>query len=234
MLSELNTTKNHFLGMAAHDLRNPLSVITSFSDMLLDEFYGEVGVKQKEMLKLISETSMEMLTLVNNLLDVSVIESGNLSLNLSSDSLVSVLDRHIQISEMIAQRKNIQINFEKTEIPEFVFDKNKIGQIMDNLVSNAIKFSPEGSVVSVSAFERNEIAVISVKDEGPGINQEDHNRIFQEFEKTSNRPTGGETSTGLGLSIVKKIIDAHGGSISIKSGQGLGTEFIVKLPLKRF
>lgn len=229
-LADLNSLKNKFLGMAAHDLRNPLSVVSAFSDMLLDEFYGPLDSKQKELIGLISSTSLQMLSLVNNLLDVSVIESGKLRLDFKEGSLEALIFEHVKIASVLAEKKSINITCDLATVVAFKFDNDKIGQVIDNLISNSLKFSPKGSEVIISLKSNSEKATISVKDQGPGIAKNDQIRIFSEFEKTSNKPTGGEVSTGLGLSIVKKIVDAHHGHIVIESEPSKGCIFKVELP----
>jgi signal transduction histidine kinase len=230
-LQSLNEVKNQFLGMAAHDLRNPLGVIISFSDMLLDEFFGPLNEKQREMLRMTAETSRQMLSLVGNLLDVSVIESGKLRLEKQLGSLAAVVRHHVEVGRLIAARKQISVTIEVGELPQFVFDPGRLGQVMDNLISNAIKFSPHGTEVTVSLRNEGDAgARIEVRDRGPGIREEDRSRLFGVFERTVNRPTGGETSTGLGLAIVRKILDAHGASVSVHNHPGGGAVFSVAIP----
>ena len=118
-----------------------------------------------------------------------------------------------------------------SEVPEAIFDSDRIGQAVDNLVSNAIKFSSPGSKIIVILDRKGNAAKVSIQDEGPGISSEDQSRLFGEFQKLGNQPTGGEKSTGLGLAIVKKIIEAHGGSVGIESQIGKGSTFSFTIPL---
>jgi two-component system, sensor histidine kinase and response regulator len=230
-LLKLNEIKNKFLGMAAHDLRSPLSSIRGLSEFLLNEIFGSLTEDQKEYINIINKTSNEMLPLVNDLLDVSVIESGNLDIKPSKTSLISLIKDRIKLYRMSAEKKDTRINFIPEDIPEIFFDPSKIAQVIDNLVSNAIKFSPPGSVIYIHADVDNGMVKVSIRDEGPGVSEEEQSRLFGEFQRLSARPTAGEKSTGLGLAIVKKIIDAHQGILEVNSRLGMGSTFSFKLPI---
>jgi two-component system, sensor histidine kinase and response regulator len=221
-LLKLNEIKNKFLGMAAHDLRSPLSSIRGLSEFLLNEIFGSLTEDQKDYINIINKTSNEMLTLVNDLLDVSVIESGNLDIKPSKTSLISLIKDRIKLYRMSAEKKDTRINFIPEDIPEIFFDPSKIAQVIDNLVSNAIKFSPPGSVIYIHADVDNGMVKVSIRDEGPGVSEEEQSRLFGEFQRLSAMPTAGEKSTGLGLAIVKKIIDAHQGILEVNSRLGDG------------
>lgn len=229
-LIELNQLKNKFLGMAAHDLRNPLISIRGFSEMLLSEAIGPVTNEQKEFLSNINKTSSDMLVLLNNLLDVSVIESGRLDLDLHPGSLRTILEERIHLLQVQASLKKIKIHLSGRDISDIHFDAKRIGQVIDNLISNAVKFSPPGSSVFVTLVEKDNTAQIAVKDEGPGITPDDRKKLFGTFQKLTARPTCGESSTGLGLAIAKKIVEAHRGKISVVSEPGTGSTFIFTIP----
>ena len=224
-LFELNQLKNKFLGIAAHDLRNPLISIRGFSEMLLAGDVGPVNEGQLEFLNIIANVSQQMLDLINDLLDVSVIESGKLTLRPIRGSLRSLLEERLKTMKMVGEKKEITIHKVLNDIPDLVFDPDRIGQAIDNLVSNAIKYSPHGSIVHVTLAQKNNEAQISVQDEGPGLSEEDQSRLFGSFQKLSATPTDGEKSTGLGLSIVKKIVEAHNGSVEVWSQLGSGSTF---------
>ena len=231
-LFELNQLKNKFLGMAAHDLRNPLTSIRGFSEILFNEELGPVTEEQKEFLKIINTTSDEMLTLLNDLLDISVIESGKLDIRLKRGSLKKLLEDRIKINKVIADKKNITIQSKLADTPDIQFDPNRIIQVFDNLASNAIKFSPRDSNIYITLSKKDKMLRVSVKDEGPGISEEDQSRLFGEFQRLSAQPTGGEKSTGLGLAIVKKVIEAHNGTLEVESEPGEGATFSFKLPME--
>lgn len=230
-LVELNELKNKFLGIAAHDLRNPITAIMSFSEIIMDEEVGPITEEQKEFLGIIFNSSKFMLGLLNDLLDVSLIESGKLDLNVEKGSLKLLIEERIRINNVIAEKKEIKISFSLEDIPKTFFDSNRLSQVMDNLISNAVKFSNPQTGIYISLTSEEKFAKITVRDEGPGISDEDQEKLFGEFQKLSARPTAGEKSTGLGLAIVKKIIEAHNGQISVKSKLGKGTRFIFTVPL---
>jgi two-component system sensor histidine kinase/response regulator len=231
-LEELNQLKNKFVGMAAHDLRNPLSSIRGFSEILLEERHELEEEDQEKYLNIINSVSTNMLKLVNDILDVSVIESGNLDLACKKCSLQDLIGERIQMHEAIAEKKNIKLSSKLQGLDEFKFDPDRITQVFDNILSNAIKFSPSDKNIFIDLKKEDGTARVIVKDEGPGISPEDQKKLFKDFQKLSARPTGGESSTGLGLAIVKKMIDAHQGTLFVESVLGDGAAFNFKIPLE--
>ena len=229
-LKELNELKDKHLGIAAHDLRNPLSSIRGMSQMLVEMELDENT--QTSFLQSINRVSNQMLTLVDNLLDVAVIESGKFDLKLSEGNISRLTAERIELMAVNAERKEIRLNADLQEVTNSLFDADRMRQVVDNLLSNAIKFSPSGSVVNVACGQADHILDITVTDQGLGIPSKDIDRLFGTFEKLGAQPTGGEKSTGLGLSIVKSIVDAHGGEIEVDSEVGRGTTFIIHLPVE--
>ena len=229
-LAKLDDIKTRFLGTAMHDLRNPLSSINGLSELFLrgDESY--TADEKKNLVKLINKTSKDLLRMVHDLLDISVFESGELSLKPSSGNLSDVLLAQVQVNQVYSSQKNINIVSSLKKVPDSIFDPNRIGQVMDNLINNAIKFSQPGTSVEIGLSSSEQNLEFYVKDEGPGIPEKDQSQLFTEFPKIGVYPTGGEKSTGLGLSIVKKIVEAHFGSIQVESEEGRGTVFYVQLP----
>ncbi len=227
-LQEMNELKNRFIGMAAHDLRNPLASIRGFSEILLES--GEIPEDEKQQfLEIIFSTSDQMLNLVNELLDVSVIESGRVELTLAEESLKSLIIARIQIFNPLAKKKRITLELDLRDEGLCRIDPDRICQVLDNLISNAIKFSPTDTVVTISLNgDRNEVAV-SVADQGPGVTKEDQKRMFRDFQKLAARPTGDEKSTGLGLAIAKRIVEAHHGVLEVNSRPGEGAVFTLQL-----
>lgn len=226
----LNELKNKFLGMAAHDLRNPLGAIRGLSELILtlplsDEEKGEF-------INDIYKTSDQMLDLLNELLDVSVIESGKFDLHFEPTKLSDLANERIKVANHSATIKDIKLttDFQEDEITSI--DPKRISQVIDNLLSNAIKFSHSGTVITIRITQSNDFVLLSVSDQGQGIPEKEIGKIFGEFQKLSAIPTAGESSTGLGMFIVKKIIDAHKGTIDVESVLGEGTTFTVSLPLK--
>ena len=231
-LRNLNSVKNRLLGMAAHDLRSPLAVIEAYSSFLMEDLAGTLNSEHEEFLDIIRSTSSFMRGLIDNTLDISVIESGKMELNWKACNPAELIEKNVQLNRAIADKKNIKIGLVISGmIPLVSLDENKILQVMNNLISNAVKFSPPGSEVSVLLEGGDDILTVSVGDQGPGIPENEHEKIFKPFGKTSVRPTGDEKCTGLGLAIVKNIIDAHEGVISFKSRPGEGSVFIFRIPL---
>mgnify|MGYP000179837947 CR=1 FL=1 len=230
-LRESNQVKNKFLRIAAHDLRNPLSVIINISQMLRAGLIQESPEKSDELLMKIDQSAQHMLALVNDLLDVSVIESGHLKLLSLQASLEMLLEERIQLANHLAAEKEITIHAETEKIPPFCFDRSRITQVIDNLISNAVKYSPKGSIIQIFLKQKDRSAWVFVKDQGPGISYEDQKRLFGEFQRLDSQPTGGESSTGLGLAIAKKIVEAHNGKIGVQSQIGSGSIFSFALPI---
>ncbi|MCP3942359.1 MAG: hybrid sensor histidine kinase/response regulator [Desulfobacteraceae bacterium] len=230
-LEDLNQLKNKFIGIAAHDLRGPLSGINGFSELLLEEECGDISEEQREFLSMIFSATEDMLALLNNLLDVSVIESGKLELNLNLASIIPIIRQRVMLSRVMAEKKGIIIHMDLQDIPRFKFDAQRIPQVIDNLLSNAVKFSPHKSNVYIYAKHFKNKIKISVKDQGPGIPEAEKPKLFDTFQRLSAQPTGDETSTGLGLAIVKKIVEAHNGKIEVESQVGSGTVFSFTLPV---
>ena len=229
-LRDLNELKNKFLGIAAHDLRNPAGAIRSLSWLLLEGNLDQAT--RHEFLRDIHRVSDEMLTLLDDLLNVSMIESGRLQLRLAPTDLTALVESRIKVMSMISQRKHIAIVADLEQVPECNVDGDRLGQVIDNLISNAVKFSSEGTTVRVG-LQADDISVgIAVRDQGPGIPTDEQDQLFGMFHKTSVQPTAGETSTGLGLAIAKKVVVAHGGRIELQSAVGNGSTFTVSLPLQ--
>ncbi|MFW6364073.1 MAG: hybrid sensor histidine kinase/response regulator, partial [Spirochaeta sp.] len=229
-LRRMNEQKNRFLGMAAHDLRNPINSISGFSGLLREITAPKLDEQEQEFLELIQQSANHMLSIVNDLLDMNAIQSGKLEIKRVRTNLRDVIAGRIRLFDTMAQQKGINLQFGHADGEEILFDPLRICQVLDNLISNAIKFSPADSEIHVDYTEHKEMCVITVRDQGPGIGPEDQEKLFQPFTKGSARPTGGEASTGLGLAITKRIIEAHGGSVSIQSELGEGSCFTVEIP----
>jgi len=231
-LGRLNDLKNQFLGIAAHDLRNPLEVILAYSDFLLNEADTKLDAQQVGFIHKINSSSEFMLALVNDLLDISRIEAGRLELELSPIDVAALVSRNVSLNRVLAAKKEIDISLEHDEsVGRMMLDAPKIEQVLNNLIGNAIKFSPPGSRVEVKLARFDERVIISVTDEGPGISPEELEKLFRPFERGRAQSTAGEKSTGLGLAIVKRIITGHGGDIRVESATGKGAVFSVSLPL---
>lgn len=228
-LDEMNQLKNKFIGIAAHDLRNPIVSILGFTDILLSD-YPLDPEDSRRYFQIISAACTTMLDLISDMLDVSVIESGELVLNMGIGSLAKLVNERVQIFEPIANKKNIDIVNKYSNVEDSWFDPTRVAQILDNLIGNAIKFSPSGKQVTTTVEEVDDLVMISITDQGPGISAEDQLRMFDYFEKLDNKPTDEKSGTGLGLAIVKKIVDVHHGTIVVDSEPGSGATFSFVLP----
>jgi len=233
-LEKLNEEKNEFVGIAAHDLRNPLQVIDGYSNLLLREAFGPLTPQQREMVSAIGRNSDFMLRLITDLLQMSRVEGGKLQLDLQPADIVDLVRTNVRLNRLLAQQKQIDLQFScKDEQLILLIDSYKIEQVLNNLLQNAIKFSYPGTVVTVELNRTDSSVVISVKDQGQGIPAEEMDRLFKPFQKMSVRSTGGEPSTGLGLAIAKSIVDGHAGKIWAESEPGAGSTFYVRLTFRQ-
>ncbi|HOT93304.1 MAG TPA: HAMP domain-containing sensor histidine kinase [Anaerolineae bacterium] len=231
-LARLNELKNQFLGMAAHDLRNPLQVIMAFSDILIEDAVDVLSAQQLEYLEHIKATSTFMSQLINDFLSVAVIESGHFHLELGVVDLPTLVEQALTLVSLKARRKGIEINVaQDPTLPNLVIDGEKIKQVLMNLLANAIEHSYPGSTVVLRTRRLDDQVLIEVEDHGVGIAPEDIGRLFNPFEKKQSRKTGGEKSTGLGLAISKQVVAGHGGKIWVKSEVEQGATFYVSLPI---
>lgn len=230
-LMEANDLKNKFLGIASHDLRNPLYIIQSLSEALLEN--SQSGVLHKNHIKLlrkINSSSNHMAVLLNNLLDISKIESGKIELDKKAHDFNVILENQVELNQLIADKKGIRLIIKLGNIPLLSVDKNAMTQVIDNFISNAIKFSPPDARIDIGTDNTGNGIRFWVRDQGPGISSEDQKLLFGEFQTLSAKPTGGEKSTGLGLAIVKKIINLHGGKVGVCSEPGKGCTFYFTIP----
>jgi signal transduction histidine kinase len=230
-LEELNRQKNEFVGIAAHDLRSPLAVIEMYSAFLLGEPAQRLPERERQFLQVIALQSRFMLNLINDLLDVTRIESGNLDLHPESGDFRGFARRVAGLQAVLAERRGIQVVVEGEDAPcDAVFDPPRMEQVLNNLIGNAVKFSAGGTRIVVRVECAPGGVRTSVADQGPGIPAEELGKIFKEFHRGTVRPAGGERSTGLGLAIARRIVEAHGGTIGVESEVGRGSTFFFTLP----
>ncbi|MDD2815142.1 MAG: ATP-binding protein [Thiotrichaceae bacterium] len=229
-LIQVNLEKNEFLGIAAHDLKNPLSAIAGLAEvMLLAEQPNPAEIR--EYATIIKESSERMFLLITNLLDVNAIESGNLKLSLQAIDIIILLSNLINDYQTRAISKNIYLHFNAEVQACWIYsDKNTFLQIMDNLLSNAVKYSPFGKSIFISVSISESWIRCTVRDEGQGISEPDQQKLFGKFTRLTAKPTGGEHSTGLGLFIVKKLVNALQARVWCESELGMGTTFTVEFP----
>ncbi len=231
-LEQLNALKSELLGMAAHDLRSPLGVIQNYSDFLEADAGPLLSDEQRAFISTIKRTSSFMLNLVDDLLDVSTIEAGRLTLDRRPSDLGQLLTDNVTLNRTLAARKSVTIEWAApaATLPMVSLDAGRIEQVLNNLIGNAMKFAAPGSRVLVAVLSAADAVVFSIADEGPGIPPGDLPNLFKPFARATARGTAGEKSTGLGLAIVRKIVEAHGGRIWVESELGHGATFFVSLP----
>lgn len=232
-LRELNDEKNEFLGIAAHDLKNPLSGIKGLAELI-----AMGNMEEAEIIDFANhiKTSAEfMFGLITDLLDINSIEEGKLNLNCEVFPINALLNNAILEFKQRAEAKNIElISNIKTTYVMVNLDMPKTRQVIENIISNAIKFSPLNKQIYInsSVEKSNNFVLIEVQDQGPGISSEDMKKLFGKFARLSARPTADEHSTGLGLSIVKKLVEAMGGKIWCESQPGKGSSFKFTFPIQ--
>lgn len=230
-LEELNNEKNEFLGIAAHDLKNPLAAITmsakaiQYDDTLSPE---EIAELTGEILNL----SGRMFDIIVELLDINALEQGERIIETAPTDVVEIIEATKEIYRRKSDEKNIVIKTRVLGAPLIAnTNSTTFARVLDNLVSNAVKYSPTGTIVTINAFAAGSLVYIEVCDQGLGLSEDDKSKLFGKFARLSAKPTGGEHSTGLGLSIVKKLVGLMGGDVYAESeGVGKGAKFIVTLP----
>jgi signal transduction histidine kinase len=233
-LAELNDLKNQFVGMAAHDLRNPLGVFLGFTELMLDGTTGKLNPEQEQVVAVLKRDSEFMLKLVNDLLDVAKIESGKVKLDLAPVDIGALTAENVALNRLLAEKNGVKLELTVPEaMPTLTLDRPKIWQVLNNLLSNAVKFSKPGTLTTVELARVPGGVTIAVKDQGAGIPPQDMELLFKPFSRGTTRPEGGERSTGLGLVIMKKIVESHGGTIKVASKPGAGSTFTVFLPEER-
>jgi GAF domain-containing protein len=224
--------KSEFLANMSHELRTPLNAIIGFSEVLSERMFGELNEKQDEYLKDIYASGTHLLSLINDILDLSKIEAGRMELELTDFHLPTALDNALTLVRERAGRRNINLQMSVDErLGEVRADERKIRQVVLNLLSNAIKFTPEGGRIEVAAVPRDGFVEVSVSDTGVGIAPEDQEAIFEEFRQVGTAEKKAE-GTGLGLTLCRKFIELHGGKIWVKSQIGAGSTFTFTIPVR--
>lgn len=230
-LVELHQFKNRMLGVAAHDLRNPLMLVMTSMELLSLGIGGELSDRGQELVGRAQTAAERMVRLIEDLLDVSAIEAGHLRLVPDEIELGTWLARRVDDQRLLAERKGIQLQLSVPDHPVVArVDPDRVEQVFTNLLSNAVKYSEPDSLVEVRLLHTGPHAVLEVQDHGQGIPASELERVFVPFARTSATPTAGESSTGLGMAICRKIVEAHGGSIEVESTVGQGTCVRMELP----
>jgi signal transduction histidine kinase len=224
--------KSEFLANMSHELRTPLNAIIGFSEVLQDRMFGELNDKQAEYMQDILSSGRHLLSLINDILDLSKVEAGRMELELGTFNLPITLDTALTLVRERATRHGIGLTLTVDErLGDVTGDERRVKQILLNLLSNAVKFTPEGGRITLKAAPADGLVEISVTDTGIGIAQEDQDAIFEEFRQVGGDDTGKREGTGLGLTLTRKFVEMHGGRIWVRSQPGKGSTFTFTLPL---
>jgi signal transduction histidine kinase len=225
--------KSAFLANMSHELRTPLNAVIGFSEMLNARYFGDLTAKQAEYVTDIHASGKHLLSLINDILDLSKIEAGRMELELGDFDLPAALDNALTLVRERAQRGGVALRLEADPgLRTFHADERKLKQVMLNLLSNAVKFTPAGGAVSVVAKQVDGNAEIAVSDTGVGIAPEDQEAIFEAFRQVGTDVTRKREGTGLGLALARRFVELHGGTIGVASAPGKGSTFTVTLPLR--
>jgi signal transduction histidine kinase len=225
--------KSEFLANMSHELRTPLNAIIGFSEVLSERMFGELNEKQEEYLTDIHASGQHLLSLINDILDLSKIEAGRMELELSDFHLPTALDSALTLVRERAGRRGIALNLSIDErLGQMRADERKVRQVVLNLLSNAIKFTPEGGRIDVRAMPVDGSVEVSVTDTGVGIAPEDQEAIFEEFRQVGTSAAKQE-GTGLGLALCRRFVELHGGKIWVQSEVGRGSTFTFTIPVRR-
>ena len=226
-----NRHKSEFLANMSHELRTPLNAIIGFSEVLLARMFGQLNDKQDEYLQDVLSSGRHLLSLINDILDLSKVEAGRMELDLAPFNLPLALDNALTLVRERAMRHGIRLELAVgADVGDLVGDERKIKQILLNLLSNAVKFTPEGGRVGVRAEQANGTVEVSVSDTGIGISPEDQEAIFEEFRQVGTDYARKREGTGLGLTLARKFVELHGGRLWVKSLVGEGSTFTFSLP----
>ena len=230
-LRELDKDKSEFVSIAAHQLRTPLSAIRWAHQMVMDGEAGKITDEQKALLAQAQDSVQRMIDLVNNLLDADHLEFGQIQYVFSDINIVLLLNEVIGELAPMARERKVKLDYSTLDTPCSVrADPSRLKEAFLNVLNNAIKYTPEGGTVSVQLTETNDTLTISIKDTGIGIPKDGQTRLFQKFVRMENAKKIDANGSGLGLFIVKKIIDGHKGKITLESEEGTGTTFYITLP----
>lgn len=225
--------KSEFLANMSHELRTPLNAIMGFSEVLLERMFGELNEKQAEFVQDVLGSGRHLLALINDILDLSKVEAGRMELHLAPFNLVLAVEGAINLIRERAARHGISLRVTADDaLGEFVADERKVRQILLNLLSNAVKFTPDGGRVEATAVRAGDWAQISVSDTGIGIAPEDQETVFEEFRQVGGQHAQKREGTGLGLSLARRFVELHGGTIRLQSEAGKGSTFTFTLPVR--
>jgi PAS domain S-box-containing protein len=232
-LVELDRLKDEFVALVSHELRTPLTSIRGYVELIREGKGGAVTEKQDHFLEVMNRNSERLLRLVSDLLFVAQAESGKVALQVESLDLAAVAKESVEATRPLAAKRAVALNLAAGDELRLSADHARLVQLLDNLLSNALKFTPEGGRIDVSVSAQNGHAVLEVADTGMGIPRSEQERLFERFYRASTATAQAVPGTGLGLAIAKAIVDAHGGRIEVESDEGSGATFRVELPVQR-
>jgi signal transduction histidine kinase len=233
-LETANKHKSEFLANMSHELRTPLNAIIGFSEVLLERLFGELNDKQDDYLKDIHSSGKHLLSLINDILDLSKVEAGHMELDLATFDVPAAISNAMTLIRERAQRHDITLALDAgPELGEIVADERKFKQILLNLLTNAVKFTPDGGRIDVRARREDKDVVVEVQDTGIGIAPEDQAAVFEEFRQVGRHYTNKQEGTGLGLALTRKFVELHGGRIWLESEPGKGSTFAFTIPGQR-
>ncbi len=231
-LAAASEHKSQFFANMSHELRTPLNAILGYSELIADGIYGETSEKIREVLERVQANGKHLLGLINDVLDLTKIEAGQLTLAVEEYSMKGVVDSVVAATQSLAMAKGIALEARVADdLPIGRGDERRLAQVLLNIVGNAIKFTDSGSV-EIRAGATNGVFELAVRDTGPGIAREDQARIFEEFQQVDNSATRRKGGTGLGLAISRRLVEMHGGSIRLESVEGVGSTFFIALPVR--
>jgi signal transduction histidine kinase len=231
-LDRASRMKSGFLATMSHEFRTPLNSILGFTELLESEAAGALDEKQKIYARNVRKAGNHLLGLINDILDISRIEAGALTLQRDYCSLAQIIEDCLQNVRPLAEEKNLQLLAEASHAIEIQADRLRVEQILINLLSNAVKFTPRGGTIQVVTSAEGGSAFVSVEDTGIGIPTDQQEAIFDEFRQVGVTTKGTKEGTGLGLAITKRLVEAHGGHIWVDSELGRGSRFTFSLPVQ--
>ncbi len=231
-IKKSNRIQNEIIHLAAHDLKNPLSGILGITDHIKKQIHDSEQLE--EICDLIKDSSRRMMTILDDILKSGFLENGKIQLKVSPGRFSDVLEQVLQSNRAAAQKKNQHFDIRIEQEPTAMMDRHRMSELLDNLVSNSIKYAPKNTNIEIRIWEDGGEMWFTIYNQGVGLSEDDKQKIFNKFSRLSAKPTGGESSTGLGLSIVKMLTEMHGGQIQAESaGLDKGVMFTLKLPAIR-
>ena len=230
---EADKAKNEFIANISHELRTPLNAIIGFSEVLSSKIFGELNKKQTEYINDIYTSGVHLLGMINEILDISKIESNAMRISYTNFLPNNAINEVLSVMKPLANKKSINIIFDSSSDKEVSLDYQKFQQILYNILSNAIKFTPNNGQIQITLKENNKKIILSVKDNGNGIDKASQEKIFEKFVQLENTYTKTGSSTGLGLTITKKFVEMMNGEIKLESDTGKGANFIITLPTEK-